>query len=182
MKGLASPEGVLMLCVAGLLDVIGFLIFTIGTWFGIDDYGILDLIAGAIMGLWMLLRHISLGSEGGTKTEEENEERGGEIIPGSQTTTVESSMATPEELEKKRNIAKQPKTQEELGSMAKLNTDSGQKGKGLKNPKSMAGQEIKNLGKKALKRFGLAGLIELIPFVGGIVPAWTIMVWREMKD
>ncbi len=55
MKGLTSPEGVLMLCVAALLDIIGFIIFILGTWFGIDDYGILDVIGGIIIGGWMLL-------------------------------------------------------------------------------------------------------------------------------
>ena len=30
---LTSPEGILMLCIAGLLDGIGFIIFILGTWF-----------------------------------------------------------------------------------------------------------------------------------------------------
>jgi hypothetical protein len=53
---LASPEGVLMLGVAVILDSIGFAIFLLGTWVGIDDYGILDAIGLAIIGGWMVFR------------------------------------------------------------------------------------------------------------------------------
>ena len=52
-KGLTSPEGLLMLCVAAALDLAGFMIFIFGTWFGIDDYGILEMVGIAIIGLWM---------------------------------------------------------------------------------------------------------------------------------
>lgn len=97
---LTSPEGILMLCVAGLLDAIGFGFFLVGTWFGIDDYGILDVLGMIIIGGWMFTRSGSLNSE---------------II------------------------------------------------------------------KKGLKRFGIASLVELVPFLGGIAPSWIILVWKELK-
>ena len=53
---LTSPEGILMLCIAGLLDGIGFIIFILGTWFAIDDYGILDAVGLAIIGGWVFFR------------------------------------------------------------------------------------------------------------------------------
>jgi hypothetical protein len=137
MKGLTSPEGILMLCVAGLLDIIGLAIFILGTWFAIDDYGVLDIIGGVIMGCWMLLRYSFLGSEGGMKTE-----------------NLEASKQAIE-----RGLNKQlPKTK---------NT--------IKAP-------VKNLGKKAAKRFGLNFLLELIPFLGGLYPGWTMLVYKEMKE
>ena len=37
------------------------------------------------------------------------------------------------------------------------------------------------IAKKTLKRFGFTFLIELMPFLGGIAPSWTILVWKELK-
>jgi hypothetical protein len=55
--GLTSPEGILMLCVAGILDGIGFLLLC----FALDDCGILDIFGMLIMGGWLLSR----GNKGG---------------------------------------------------------------------------------------------------------------------
>ena len=60
---LTGPEGILMLCVAGLLDAVGFVLFLI-LWLGIDDYGILDIIGTVVIGGWLLIR---TGSFKGTK-------------------------------------------------------------------------------------------------------------------
>lgn len=98
---LTGPEGILLLCVAGLLDAIGF-IFFLFFWLGIDDYGILDIIGTVIIGGWLLIR---TGSSKGTQ----------------------------------------------------------------------------DIAKKTLKRFGFTFAIELIPFLGGISPSWTILVWKELK-
>jgi hypothetical protein len=73
-KELTSPEFLLMLPVAALLDIAGFIIFILGTWFGIDDYGILEIVGGVIIGGWMLIRYSSLGSVGFKNTAKENEE------------------------------------------------------------------------------------------------------------
>lgn len=53
--GLTSPEGILMLCVAGILDGIGLILLLL-SWIGIDDYGILDILGAVIIGGWMLFR------------------------------------------------------------------------------------------------------------------------------
>ena len=98
---LTGPEGILMLSVAGILDAIGFAIFFIGTWFGIDDYGILDILGAVIIGGWMFIR-----------------------------------------------------------------------GGGLN----------KNIIKKGLKKFSIAFGIELVPFLGGVCPSWTILVYKELKS
>lgn len=55
-SSLTSPEGVLMLCIAVCLDGIGFLIFILGTWFAIDDYGTVDMIGVMLIGGWMFTR------------------------------------------------------------------------------------------------------------------------------
>lgn len=52
---LTGPEGILMLCVAGLLDIIGFMFFLL-SWLGVDDYGILDIFGVIIIGGWLLIR------------------------------------------------------------------------------------------------------------------------------
>ena len=50
-----SPEGILMLCVAVILDLVGLILFCL-CWLGIDDYGILDVIGLVIIGGWMFIR------------------------------------------------------------------------------------------------------------------------------
>jgi len=52
---LTGPEGVLMLCVAAILDGLG-LIFFCFSWLGIDDFGVLDIIGVAIIGGWLFIR------------------------------------------------------------------------------------------------------------------------------
>ena len=98
-SNLTGPEGILLLCVAGLLDAIGFVLFLL-FWIGVDDYGILDIIGVVIIGGWMFVR---------------------------------------------------------------------------------SGGSNKNIMKKGLKRFAVAFGIELVPFLGGICPSWTILVWKELK-
>ena len=102
---LTGPEGILLLCVAGLLDVIGFVFFLL-SWLGADDYGILDVIGLVIIGGWLLIRTGSVKSTKGAQ----------------------------------------------------------------------------DVAKKTLKRFGFTFLVELIPFLGGIAPSWTILVWKELKE
>ncbi len=97
---LTGPEGILMLCVAGILDGIGLILFCL-SWLGIDDYAILDVLGMLIIGGWMFFR-----------------------------------------------------------------------GGGL-NEKII---------KRGLRRFGIATVVELVPFLGGIAPSWTILVWKELKD
>jgi hypothetical protein len=65
--GLTSPEGILMLCIAIMLDCAGFIIFLLGTWFAIDDYGILDILGMVIIGGWMLMRSGSSGAKTAVK-------------------------------------------------------------------------------------------------------------------
>jgi len=97
---LTGPEGVLMFCVAGILDGIGFILFLL-FWLGIDDYGILDVLGMIIIGGWMFVR---------------------------------------------------------------------------------GGGANKNIIKRGLRRFGFAAVVELAPFLGGIAPSWTILVWKELKS
>ena len=39
-----------------------------------------------------------------------------------------------------------------------------------------------NFMKKGLKRLGIGAGVELIPIIGGLAPAWTILVWRELNS
>jgi hypothetical protein len=52
---LTGPEGILMLCIAGTLDIIGFIFFCL-SWLAIDDYGILDILGALIIGGWLFTR------------------------------------------------------------------------------------------------------------------------------
>jgi len=40
----------------------------------------------------------------------------------------------------------------------------------------------KKMGKKIFKRSGLAFLIEITPWLGGLIPAWTLAVYFELKN
>ena len=64
---LTSPEGILMLCVAAILDGLGFIIFILGTWFAIDDYGMLDIPGIIIIGSWMYFRKGAGGAKEAAK-------------------------------------------------------------------------------------------------------------------
>lgn len=49
---LSSPEAVVMLMIAGLIDLMGILLLFIG----LDDFGILDIIGMVFIGSWMFFR------------------------------------------------------------------------------------------------------------------------------
>jgi len=51
-----SPEGILMLSIAAVLDGIGLMLFIVGTWVAIDDYGMLDIFGMVVIGGWMFAR------------------------------------------------------------------------------------------------------------------------------
>jgi hypothetical protein len=61
-SSLTSPEGVLMLCIAACLDGFGFVLAIFGTWFAIDDYGVLDIFGILIIGGWFLIRGLGTSS------------------------------------------------------------------------------------------------------------------------
>ena len=64
---LTSPEGILMLFVAIILDVIIGLPLLILSFFGIDDYGMLDIPGIIIIGSWMYFRKGAGGAKEAAK-------------------------------------------------------------------------------------------------------------------
>lgn len=141
-----------MLSVGVMLDLTGFIIFIIGTWLGVDDYGILDIIGLGIIGVWLYMKHRS-AAPSRTELKEELGE-------------IRAQKVDLNELNKK------PESPQK---------DTGKSGRaGLKNPKSIIKNEAKEYAKKILKRFGLAFVLELIPFVGGFIPAWTWLVYKHL--
>ena len=170
-KGLTSPEGLLMLCAAVALDLTGFVIFILGTWFGIDDYGILEIIGITIIGTWMFFRYGVMGGDAWGKVKEDREQMKEEW---------EGKVETP-----KAEAPKNASQKKEEGKPTPTKTTPPAKGRGAKewmNPKQIVKDEAKKLAIKGLKRFGLNFLVELIPFLGGFWPGWTIIVWKEMKE
>ncbi len=214
MKGITSPEGIIMLMVAGVFDIVGFFVFALGTWFGIDDYGILEIIGSVIFGLWMASRYSITLQEGMEKVkaekakiqremegeeelkhqEEEGANEGKQGVPEKEI----SEKDTAEKQEKGETTATKEQSQDgtkpEKGG-APTKPDASAKGgakkpllstkptgRGWQSPRDIVKDQAWKLVKKALKRFGLTFLIELIPFLGGFYPGWTIFVWKEMKD
>ncbi len=202
MKGITSPEGIIMLMVAATLDVIGIIIFLLGTWFAVDDYGILEVVATAIIGTWMFIRYSSLGSEGGMKVAPQEDGGEGEGEEEGESNEKEGSPEKEKKEEEKNENASNkeaPKEEGATGGTPKKSDDSakpekgtakapvnGKKGGNVKDPKEIIKDKIKDktkeLIKKTLKRFGLTFLIELVPFLGGFWPGWIIFVWKEMRE
>lgn len=171
-KGITSPEGMLMLCVAGLLDIMGFMIFIGGIWFGLDDYGILEIIGIAIIGLWMFMRY---GPMAGSAYENVKKDR------DTMKKNWEEPMAGSGNIEdwKKNDKGVWELNKKDAGNNK---TKRGREIKKWMSPQEIAKDEAKKLAIKGLKRFGLNFLVELIPFLGGFWPGWTIIVWKEMKE
>lgn len=49
---LFSPEGFMMMSIAGTIDAIGIILL----FFGLDDFGITDFVAYSTIGPWMIMR------------------------------------------------------------------------------------------------------------------------------
>lgn len=139
---MTSPEAILILPIAVVLDLVGFIIFCLGTWVGIDDYGILEIIGGAIIGLWMILR--GSGSSVGQQKSAEPQEK--PVPPKKELSTDKNTLAPKAKTLQAKDL--------------------------VKNPKEFA--------KKTFKTFIWNYIVELIPFVGGFWPGWTIIVYKTL--
>ncbi len=49
---LTGPEGLMMMSIAGIIDITGIALL----FFGLDDFGVTDLIAYSTIGPWMIIR------------------------------------------------------------------------------------------------------------------------------
>ena len=182
-KGLTSPEGLLMLCVAATLDLAGFMIFIFGTWFGIDDYGILEMVGIAIIGLWMAWRYSSLGKIPEVAEEYRTGKKAWEESDMDAAEKYDALLAGQKEKINMEEKGASPKKEDvKMEAPNKSAPDKKSTPSKWKNPQEMAKDQAKQLVKKALKRFGLNFIIELLPFLGGFWPGWTIIVWKEMKE
>ncbi len=173
MKGLTSPEGIIMLMVAAILDITGFIIFLLGTWFGIDDYGILEVIATVIIGVWMFIRYSSLGSEGQSGQAPEAMPNTKESEPTQKEQL--SGSANKDDWEQKNGVWQLKKGKGATSKSAPKSSAT------MDAVKDIAKGNIKSAGKKAAKRYFWTLLIEAIPILGGALPTWTIFVYREMN-
>ena len=204
-ESITDPEGIIMLIVAVILDLTGFIIFILGTWFGIDDYGILDTIGATIFGIWMFIRYSSIGSKGGAKAKPKTEEElkdeeaeledkaeEGQVIPAKEKNQNESG--TKEEALKKDSTepAKTEPVKSENGKPPEKGASNpateGQKANSGNKAMQASAQavsdalksgDIKGLGKKALKSFLWTLIVEFVPFIGGVCFMWTALVLHE---
>lgn len=102
---LGSPEAIVAFTIAGLIDLLGFIIIFVG----LDDFFILDTVGFMTLGMWMIFRSGHIPS---------------------------------------------------------------------RNSKIKS----KKMGKKLLKRLGLSTLCEIMPYLGGLMPTWMLMVYFELKN
>ncbi len=66
-----------------------------------------------------------------------------------------------------------------LGALMFIKTGSFMK---KKDPKKLEKGIQKQLSKKIFKKLGLSSLGEIIPFIGGIIPVWSISVYLHLKE
>jgi|SRR3989338_4504600 len=211
MRDLTSPEAILMLPIAIILDLAGLLLF----FFLLDDFGILDVLGMATIGSWILMRSSSLVSSAKVNTsdsEDEGEGEGeGEGEEGEQRSIGETIDRRNKIEENKKRRYNDNNSSNENGGTKEQSTLSQQKSSSTKN---VAGSEAKKsaeaigkiesgavkvassaagpeatiiataatqLGKKVFSKFGLSFLLEMVPYLGDLYPGWTIIVWKELK-
>ena len=145
------PEGIIMLTVAGILDLIGLVLFIFSLFgVGIPISFLLDWAGVLTIGLWTILRSFFrplIGKAIGKATEKV-------------TKMAVSVGKTPGET----NISPSPAT--ELGKGAAQ--------KGLQASKVGVGIGLGGIATVA------TALIEFIPFLGDILPTWTARVFYEL--
>jgi len=55
LENIGSPEGVMMLSIAFILDFLGFMLVFFA-FAGVDDYGLLDILGTVSIGGWLLIK------------------------------------------------------------------------------------------------------------------------------
>jgi hypothetical protein len=154
MGNFLSPEGLIMLPLAVMLDLTGIILVC----FGLDDFFITDAIGWLTIGTWSMFYSQMKAQVGGTETETEAE------MP---------------ELGEKRKAAKEIRTTREAQQAAETGAEAekaaGQAEKTIKT----TGQTKK--ASNAAKWGKRLKFLELIPYVGAL-PLWTVSVYFELKD
>ncbi len=175
MKGFTSPEGILMLTIAVLLDLASIICAFLIAAFGIGailNY-VVEGLAFFIMGLWLWIRHSSLGSEPDMNTAKEKDEH-----PKDDTEVKQEE--TNKEIEGG-NIGSTNKENEKKLPTTKKQIKGGGVSKNLKSSTKNIPTSISAV-KKSLKTFVWNFIFETIPFLGTVWPVNTIIVYKEMKD
>lgn len=160
MKNLTSPEAILMLCVAGLLDIISTITAILILLFGVGIIAnyIVWVVSIIIMGTWMFIRGAS--SSLGTKRSggKENEKPVAPTQSPSKKETIKPGGGGAGDTSKK------------LSGAADITKDIA---KG--NIK-----EIAKKGSKKLVKIGLNYLIEAVPVIGSFWPVNIIFVLMQL--
>lgn len=124
---LAVPEGLIMLFIAVVLDLLGFVCFILDLFgVGIPISFLIDAAGNASIGIWAMMRPLArsvIGKIG---------EKAGEVVGGKGSASGGSAV----------------------GKAAKKGISTG----------------------LTIVRFIITDIIELIPYVGDVVPAWTFFV------
>lgn len=153
MTVLAIPEGIIMLTIAVFLDVAGFIIFILDfAGVGIALSFLPDIMGTVGIGSWVTTRFFFRGA----------------IAKGVSDTT-EKVLNVGGGLEGIREFQGQ-------NSNAPAATQTGKKA-------LQAGKKIAKTGIKvgfSIIRFLISLIIELIPFLGDIMPSWTLLVISEL--
>lgn len=191
MKNLTSPEAILMLCVAGLLDIISttsailILVFGIGI---VVNY-IVWIVSIIIMGTWLFIRWLANRVAGGQAERQENpmaqkDELKEEVGGSGDSKDWEKNKDGVYQLNKKDGA--KGGTAPQKSATPNKNAGKGATG-GLKDVKDIAqdvakgdiGGAAKKGGWKAIKWL-LNYLIEAVPVVGSFWPANIIFVLMNL--
>lgn len=151
MAILAIPEGIIMLTIAVFLDAIGIILFVLSiAGVGIPLSFLLDFAGAAGVGSWVTTRSFFRG-----------------VITKGVSSVAEKTLNVGGGLEGSREFQGQNSSAASGAGKAALQT----------------GKKIAKTGIKvglSIIRFVLSLIIELIPFLGDIMPTWTLLVISEL--
>ncbi len=186
----ASPETILILPIAIVLDGCMLLIGIVGDWWGFSDYGTIGFLGWIIIGIWAYFRR------GGIREKLKQEERKeGELqeAAAAQEFAGSGNMEDWKEneegvyqLNKKGSGQVESRGPKEPGEITKFAQRKNRQNKAMTdNPKNK--QSITNVKTKAkqkllkvAEKYGFGFIVKGVPIVGDFWPGFTIFVWREL--
>lgn len=161
---LTSPEAVLMLPIAILLDGTMLTIGLLGDWWGFSDYGTIGVLGWMIIGAWAYIRKGGIAEQIREESAQEEVEPQ-KIVDGTQS-------RGPQKAEDISNFAKKKNRQN------KAMTDNPKNKQSITNVKAKVKKKIG----KVLKKYGFGFIVKGIPIVGDFWPGFTIFVIRELRN
>lgn len=190
---LTSPEALLMIPVAVMLDLIMFLVGVLGDWWGASDYGTIGILGWILIGGWAYIRKGGIGEQIQREEKAENQKEATqqeEVLGSEKMEDWKENKEGVYELKKgdeKRPISRAPKEGEDPLEWAKKKQRHNEAiQKNPKNKQSITDLKVKSKAKqkfmKLAEKYGFGFIVKGVPIVGDFWPGFTIFVIRELRQ